>query len=248
VRGYLLLSLFVLWGIWAVGTTYAPRALAVELPCLQCHKSKGAGKVVHPAVGMGCGLCHVAPHAEEKPALSLSADVPGLCFQCHDKGGFENSSVHSPVAAGMCTACHNPHSSENEKLLSAKVPDLCFGCHDKSAFTKKTRHSPAAEGQCLFCHSPHASANAYNLQYPPGELCLMCHPDKSSGAHVLAGLGFGDRHPVGGVPDPSRKGRELSCTSCHNPHSSDQRSLFPEGAAKRENLCLMCHERSYIGS
>lgn len=240
------IGLLFLIGPWFAVSTMSSMAYAAELPCLQCHKSKKTGKVVHPAVGMGCSICHVTPHKEEKPALSLSSEMPGLCHQCHPKSGFENTAVHPPVVMGMCASCHNPHASDRKKLLSGDIPGICFGCHDKSAFTKKTQHSPVAQGQCAFCHHPHASANPFVLQYPPAELCLMCHPDKSEGSHVLAGLSLGDSHPVSGMPDPSRKGREISCTSCHNPHSSGQRALFTHDGNKAETLCLLCHKKSYI--
>lgn len=246
MKGHSLLILFLLLGLCAAGMPDAGTALAVELPCLECHKSKKTGKVVHPAVEMGCSLCHLSPHKEEKPELSLTSDMPGLCYQCHDRAGFQKTSVHAPVAGGMCASCHNPHASDNKKLLSGNIPEICYACHDKGAFTKSTQHSPVAQGQCAFCHNPHSSDNPANLQYPPGELCLMCHPDKTSGSHVLTGLGFGDKHPMSGKPDPSRKGRELSCTSCHNPHSSARRALFVSEGAKTENLCLLCHEKSYI--
>jgi len=220
-------------------------ASAAELPCLQCHPSKKAGKIVHSAVEMGCSTCHGEPHRQEKPELDLTADVPDLCFQCHDAAAFQKKSVHSAVAAGMCTSCHNPHSSDRENLLTDTQPGLCYGCHDKGMFTKSVQHSPVAEGKCTFCHDPHASDNAYNLTSPLEDLCAMCHGDKSSGKHVLAGLGFGDTHPVSGKPDPSREGKELSCVSCHSPHSSSHKGLFVHDETK-ENLCLLCHKKSSL--
>ena len=113
-------------------------------------------------------------------------------------------------------------------------------------FTKDVQHSPVAEGECSVCHDPHASDYAYNLSSQPGELCAMCHPDKSSGRHVLAGLGFGDAHPVRGKPDPSREGKELSCVSCHSPHSSSHKGLLVLDGTKTENLCLLCHKKSSL--
>jgi predicted CXXCH cytochrome family protein len=225
---------------------FTTTASAAELPCLQCHKSKKAGKVVHSAVETGCSTCHGEPHREEKPELDLTEDVPELCYECHDEEMFQKKSVHSAVAAGMCTSCHNPHSSNLEKLLTAEPPGLCYGCHDKGMFTKEVQHSPVADGECLVCHDPHASDYAYNLTSPPGDLCAMCHPDKPSGRHILAGLGFGDAHPTGGRPDPSRKGKELSCVSCHSPHSSSYKWLLVRDGTKTENLCLMCHKKSSL--
>lgn len=217
-----------------------------KLPCLQCHKSKNAFKTVHAAIDMGCDVCHGTPHKEEKPELSLTVEAPDLCYQCHDTSGFQKTSVHTAVAAGMCTGCHNPHSNDNPKLLIAAGGDLCFNCHDNGMFTKAVQHSPVAGGECTTCHNPHSSDNAKNLEAPPAELCTMCHGDEAGEGHVLTGLGLGDKHPLVGKPDPSQEGKELSCISCHTPHSSDHASLFKHDSAKAENLCMKCHRKTYI--
>lgn len=194
------------------------------------------------AIEMGCQSCHNAPHKKEKPELSLADQPPGLCYMCHDSSGFGKASVHSAVAAGMCTSCHNPHSSGNEKLLTGAGSALCFQCHDSAIFTKATQHNPVAEGQCTFCHNPHSADNAKNLEFPASEICMNCHDMK--GAHVLNGLGFGDKHPLSGVADPSNKGHDISCMSCHSPHSSGYASLLEFEGVK--NLCLKCHKKSYL--
>ena len=225
----------------------APLVLsAAEPPCLDCHPDKREGKVVHPAIEMGCSSCHVGNHQGEKPSPKLTAAVPDLCFTCHDKAAFEKKSVHTPVAGGMCTSCHNPHSSTNAKLLTALPPDLCFTCHDKSMFTKKTVHPPVRDGQCTYCHSPHASDHPSVLTQPLADLCAACHDRQTSGRHVMAAFSASDTHPVKGKPDPSRAGRELSCTSCHNPHASGQEKLFTNETKSPGNLCLLCHEKIMV--
>lgn len=243
---FLGILLFMAQCIWPLPGPVYTLVSAGELPCLRCHKSKKAGKVVHPALEMGCSTCHLSPHEEEKPGLSLMSDPPGLCFNCHDQGGFTKKHQHTAVALGMCTSCHNPHSSNNENLLAADIPDLCYTCHDKGVFTKKTVHPPVASGQCSICHNPHSSDNMFNLENPVWDLCVTCHDDKSSGKHVIGGFGFGDMHPTRGIPDPVRDGRELSCTSCHNPHSSSLKHLFVNDTLSPDNLCSMCHKKITI--
>ena len=245
-KAYFIISMMLVTGVLMLTSSMGCKSASAEdLPCLQCHKSKSAGAIVHPALDMGCQLCHEAPHAEEKPSLSLTADMPDLCFQCHDSSSMEMASVHAPVSAGMCASCHDPHSSNQKKLLVSTIPEVCFGCHDEGEFTKTTEHSPSAEGQCGFCHAPHSSDNAHYLNYPLEDLCMMCHPDNISGDHVLVGLAINDVHPVNGMPDPSRTGQDLSCVSCHTPHSSNHRKLFPQDD-QQENLCLLCHEKDYV--
>ena len=104
-----------------------------EAECLDCHAAIKTKKVIHAAVDMGCPSCHEAPHAKKKAELSLTAPVPDLCCNCHDKGMITKKIVHPPVADGQCTYCHNPHSSDNASILTQPVQELCAGCHDKQS-------------------------------------------------------------------------------------------------------------------
>ncbi|MDA8156364.1 MAG: hypothetical protein M0Z52_07915 [Actinomycetota bacterium] len=217
-------------------------ALAVHGPawadgdkCVKCHKDKAEGKVVHPAVQMGCTACHTGVDASTVPhkftgKLGLSAQPPDLCFQCHtddsvpDDYKFHRKDVHPPVAQGMCTFCHNPHVSDNDKLLNYKIPDLCFNCHDQGMFTKKTVHPPVAAGMCMKCHYPHSSDNEKLLRKEPPDLCFGCHDKKRfKGKNV---------HP------PVAAGM---CTYCHNPHSSNNMRMLNYPIPQ---LCFTCHDDS----
>ncbi len=235
----LLLALLLFPGI-------AQWAGAEDLPCLMCHEDLTKAKVVHPAVEMDCAICHADPHAKDTAELSLVQEQPDLCFQCHEKEPFTRRIQHQPAASGMCTACHNPHSSPEARLLRASPPELCFQCHDAKGFTRAVRHAPVAAGKCLTCHEPHAALVGGLLNAPVGELCSGCHRKQSKGSHVLAGLALGGSHPLGRVPDPRQAGRELSCVSCHQAHSSGSRLLFVDDAPNPRKLCLQCHEKVRI--
>jgi predicted CXXCH cytochrome family protein len=142
----------------------------------------------------------------------------------------------------MCTACHFPHQSDSSKLLHEG--DLCFDCHDKSQFTKANIHPPAAGGMCLTCHNPHASAHPALALNPINDLCTTCHSDPNikRGLHVVSG--FGSRgHPLSDRDDPKRQGRQLACSSCHNPHSSEWMRLFRYQATEAFGICKYCHEK-----
>ena len=172
------------------------------------------------------------------------------CVDCH-KTVIAKRVVHSAISqyARMeqgCDPCHTaPHAKKKGELsLAAAVPELCYMCHDQGKFSKKNVHPPVAGGDCLACHNPHASDAPRLLSQPVPAICQNCHPDKNNGKHILAGYGFGDNHPIQGRLDPTRKGRELGCVSCHDPHSSSGRTLFVNDEASGSgNLCLLCHTK-----
>jgi predicted CXXCH cytochrome family protein len=218
---------------------------ATEPQCIDCHPDKREGKVVHPAIEMGCSSCHSGNHDGGKPAPKLTALVPDLCYTCHDKAAFNKKILHAPVAGGMCGSCHNPHSSGNPKMLVAAVPDLCFSCHDRKALAKKESHVKAAGGQCLTCHNPHGSDAAFVLNQLMEGHCESCH-DEITAKHVMARISPNDRHPLKGKPDPLHKGRDLACSSCHNPHAAEKQRISTKGLKSPAPLCLRCHTKTVV--
>ena len=100
--------------------------------------------------------------------------------------------------------------------------------------------------ECASCHNPHTSGNAFLLEKSEMKLCGTCHAGRSTGKHVLAGFGFGGSHPIGGKPDPLRKGRKFTCTTCHNPHASDVAPRHGDERLTVNSLCLKCHEKIMV--
>jgi predicted CXXCH cytochrome family protein len=206
-----------------------PHAGAANVDCLKCHGKLLKKKVVHPAVRMGCTACHtgvdatVVPHRfTNKIRLGLFADVPDLCYGCHGKKMFEGKDVHPPVAEGLCTMCHNPHSADRAHLLVSAFPALCFTCHDQKKFTgKKVVHPPVAEGLCTVCHEPHRSAEPHLLVKAIPGLCFQCHDTKRFTKKYV--------HP------PVAAGM---CMTCHRPHDADRKFLLVKPI---NEICLGCH-------
>ncbi|MEW6570033.1 MAG: cytochrome c3 family protein [Nitrospirota bacterium] len=263
MRTYKLCCLFIFFLIISIFLNCSAFS-SEENPCLTCHINlKEPAKNVHEAFRMGCETCHKKEegkiHPDDKKSMKLVQNMPGLCYLCHESSKFGGEVIHAPLAAGMCIGCHDPHQSNNDKLLKEPLPEVCYTCHDKANFTKKYVHNVINVVGCVTCHSPHASNNPYLLPSPVNEVCITCHKAQASGAHVIA-LPFKRYHPVKGVkdpttlkmikapdpknpkkqievPDPNVPGKELSCTSCHNPHSSDYRRLYTS-----ERLCTKCHQ------
>ena len=129
----------------------------------------------------------------------------------------------------------------------------CTECHD-DRLSKTNKHPPAAE-DCTYCHSRHGTetGNPARLYEKINATCLNCHDMGTSfgtygrppGGHPVAG------HSVEGPKDKLHPEREMSCASCHNPHSSDMPSLFRYDFKKEPyagQACAVCHFDIYYGN
>ncbi len=219
--------------------------------CFECHDDLLEEKVIHKAIKDGCLDCHVNLEAATRPhkntgdfKYGLDAEQPALCFGCHKKDKFKNVSTHKAIDKG-CTACHDPHSSKNKKLLKKAVPVLCQSCHKKEGFTGKGAHDPVQNGDCLDCHAAHASANMALLAEPPRVLCLDCHADVKKKPHMLSGFSR-NSHPLGDEREqanPANPNKPFYCGSCHDPHKSDNRKLLRLDPQVSMEACQSCHHK-----
>ena len=180
--------------------------------CFECHDDLGetleSAAVKHGVVEQDkrCLNCH-NPHASEHDTLLVeSGDT--ICFSCHDRiietenGELtdikelvdENEYPHGPVADGDCVACHDPHASDNFRILKEKFPRrnyasftftafaLCFTCHDKDLMLNEiteelTGFRDGARNlhflhvnredkgrKCTNCHDVHASTGPKHIK------------------------------------------------------------------------------------
>ncbi|HIJ78264.1 MAG: hypothetical protein OEY01_03030 [Desulfobulbaceae bacterium] len=204
--------------------------------CLVCHQAKREefkNEVVHAPVEEGCIDCH-NPH-ESAMRFQLRGNgtsVSSLCFTCHEAAIFTKKFRHGPVGAGDCIACHQPHASKNASLLIAPSAkgEVCFQCHKdrQDEFTMKHVHKPVGQ-DCNLCHDPHSSDTRFQLHKKADALCAGCHKKLSPKV-------FDDIETAVYKHEPVAQGK---CTSCHRPHSSNERSLL---AASTEKLCFSCHD------
>lgn len=180
--------------------------------CLSCHKnikdSLAATTVAHGAMTQekSCLACHVS-HFSKLSKLQKESQ-PQQCLNCHDhtliaSDGHsitnmaallnDNPEHHGPIRLGACTACHQPHGSNQTKLLSAAYPpefyasfrveqyQLCFSCHSPDLVLVKDATAPTGfktgeknlhwlhvnqqKGRtCRACHEVHASRQPFHIR------------------------------------------------------------------------------------
>jgi predicted CXXCH cytochrome family protein len=121
------------------GSTKTLLAKTTPELCYDCHgKDMMRKKLKHAAAEMGCNTCHVA-HTGGEPKL-LNEELVKLCLQCHDKvpkthmHGMGKSPYVDAVTGKYidCASCHNPHSSDHEKLTHGdRKRELCTRCHKR---------------------------------------------------------------------------------------------------------------------
>ncbi len=233
------------------GARLPPPAQAVYSPCLECHQDdwlRFQRRSIHdPVQKKKCAGCH-GEHGSER-RLSFPHFGSKLCAECHD--GSRKSLVAShagmDVTGSRCLSCHDPHASDEKRLLKAGAhapfrDRSCAGCHDASGGSWKLSrainktcakchkeklaperlHSGITKGQCTGCHDPHVGRLIKQLTSLVPDLCYRCHDRR--------GFEGKKRH------EPAAKG---DCLACHAVHGRAGESLLlKDGNA----LCLGCHD------
>ncbi|MHB8875077.1 MAG: cytochrome c3 family protein, partial [Myxococcaceae bacterium] len=197
--------------------------------CAACHAGLTQHKHSHGVFVRGtCADCHLVSEKVGKctgampgKGWRIAKEEPELCGKCHDVRG--KAPMHSVITAMGCTACHDPHGSENPASLKLWPQEkLCYECHPRKD-DKKNVHSAVMLGECLGCHSPHAGEEAPLLKKSRLEVCFECHEQESM------------------VPNPVKHApaAEGRCLECHEPHSTDSPKLL---RATGTALCMKCHD------
>ncbi len=183
---------------------------AVPDLCYDCHSDKKEEvKTPHEAfkVQKSCVNCH-DPHASDYDKQLKAEENMELCLKCHNRvrktsRGYvmnmkkwlkDNPDHHGPILMGDCAVCHNPHGSNNWRMLRKAFPSefyaefkvekysLCFECHDKElALEKRTSsatdfrngdknlhyvhvNSPRKGRTCVVCHNIHAAKDPKHIR------------------------------------------------------------------------------------
>ncbi len=203
-----------------------------------------------------CAECHqLEPTEADRRPVNITTLATGgpndeksrntsTCYSCH-KGIMSFQFVHGPAAVWSCLSCHEEYSKPRYTVAKPDT-EVCFKCHlDQKQLwlNKKYKHGPVTLGKCTICHSPHAARNAFNLHKRTWDLCVNCHIEMGSGRHVLGDSFSKEGHPTKERDDPLRKGRELTCASCHDSHASDYPHLWAFDVENRFEFCQKCHQK-----
>jgi len=188
--------------------------------CVGCHDNLGkklaAVKVPHKPLQQegSCGNCHSSHFGKAKGMLS--GEERSVCVGCHDtdklgspplkniKKELEGKKyLHGPIQKGMCTPCHDPHGSNNFRMLKGNYPvelyeqykeketyELCFKCHNKDMlrFPETTLYTKFRNGSRNL-HFVHVAGKR------KGRTCRVCHqPHASDGEKLISkeGTSFGN--------------------------------------------------------
>lgn len=185
-----------------------------------------------------CRECHAL---NSTTVITDEDEYNKFCRGCH-QNLLTRKYLHDAEVTGNCYTCHPPEDGPVRFPLPDPVVSNCYACHENNTQGKKV-HGPTSTGRCTICHDPHAADNPSLLKKPTWNLCVTCHAEKTDGVHVVAGFVFGDSHPTKGWEDPTQPGKDFSCASCHNPHSTDTPNLWKYDAQRRGQLCVVCHPK-----
>jgi len=225
-------------------------AASGEKLCYMCHsdiQDLTKKKVVH-AVLSDCSICHTAHVAKTKKLLYKKMN--DLCYDCHLADTFSQHPIpkHPVYLTGRinCISCHNPHASDNKKMLNDTGKD-CTNCHEVKSkqlltahfdimvskdscpkchtFAKiASAHPNFTNHSCSACHAKKPKEGKVELLKPGKELCYLCHTKIKE---VISTKKF-----VHGIV------KDGECSTCHEVHSSFYKSLLNDTG----NNCTTCHD------
>jgi len=202
--------------------------------CVTCHDDKAklidTAKVPHPGAAGDCTDCH-NPHASRQPGLPKTNAVD-ICLGCHTDQAEQGKKhvLHQPVFGQGCATCHEPHGGDNDHLLRAKGNPLCLECHGPDSQPQKVE----AEHVLTIFNGKVKLPEDY---YQKNKVPIL--PLRYGLGHPVEG------HPVADVMNPAditKVKTQLSCLSCHQPHSSAQPDLLIKDQQNNMAFCDSCHK------
>ncbi len=216
--------------------------------CFGCHPDKKqqvqTARTDHEAVKMEkrCLNCH-DPHFADFPKQLLGTPMT-LCFKCHDTerkatdGKYltnmkaflgEHKDWHGPVRQQDCAACHDPHGTDNFRILRRPYPQdfyapfsreqyaLCFGCHEPTLALE--RYTTTLTG----FRNNNENLHFRHVNQLKGRTCRACHETHASHRpkHIREGVPFGGWEVKTNYVKYRNGGK--CAPACHVPRGYDRR-------------------------
>jgi DmsE family decaheme c-type cytochrome len=132
--------------------------------CMRCHTMQRAqfSKPFHHRVmekAMRCTDCHQPHSGLNRHMVRNGMSGEKVCFDCHSEKQGPFVFEHAAVRISGCLGCHEPHGSNNSKMLiRSTVQALCVECHSTSR-------------NVLTSQPP----SFHNLNSPIYQNCTTCH-------------------------------------------------------------------------
>ena len=150
--------------------------------CTTCHNRESHSEwdgSKHDSRNMSCATCHSVHDPKAEKGQLKTEKITETCVQCHQKEVNKvHKTSHMPVREGKmeCTTCHNPHGSQNVKMLREgnSINESCATCHAEKRGPFLFEHAVGREN-CVTCHDPHGSNNDRMLVSKVPMLCQRCH-------------------------------------------------------------------------
>src|ERR1051325_10832962 len=123
----------------------APRATIPTSPITR----SWCGRRGRSSAGSATAWVRWPPPRRTHAVALLAKSQDKLCVTCHEdiRKKITGPAPHTAAARGLCTACHEPHGSKQDKLLRAKGGALCEKCHAGVGKEGDHVHSPVADGE-----------------------------------------------------------------------------------------------------
>jgi DmsE family decaheme c-type cytochrome len=158
------------------------RPSEVTATCTACHNRTEHAQwpgSKHDSRSMSCVTCHSVHNPKSPSAQLIKPTERETCQQCHQRESNKISRTsHMPVHEGkmQCSSCHNPHGSQNVRMLRAgnSITESCTSCHADKRGPFLFEHAVGRES-CITCHDPHGSNNDRLLVAKQPMLCQRCH-------------------------------------------------------------------------
>jgi predicted CXXCH cytochrome family protein len=251
---------FAAVALTAVSAAEHPTLVDIESAvCTVCHEEIFEEREVLHGVAEDCSMCHEMTVGDGGTEVALADAEPALCLMCHDdltsavEG--ELDSPHAPVTQS-CLLCHDPHASDEPKLLLSSLGSLCGTCHEGEDLAEPHGDQLTPSTNCVSCHRPHGSATAVllagaHLHVPFADgSCTGCHRKPFGDRVRLRTRGERLCEACHGAMDETdspngsvhaalkgEKGR-AGCLACHDPHMGDQPKLL---RVVGPDVCDACH-------